>query len=75
MSATALTRQWTTPARKRAFLNAIAIGVPLAIGAAAVAWRLAGIGAALGTIAIGLTISLLVALRLAARFPPPRHGG
>lgn len=68
MSANALTRQWTTPARTRAFLNAAAIGVPLVIGATAVAWRLAGIGAAIATIAIGLSLSLLIALRLAARF-------
>jgi len=68
MSATALTRPWTTPARNRAFLNAIAIGMPLAIGAGAVAWRLVGISAAIAAIAISLAILLLVALRLAARF-------
>lgn len=68
MSATALTRPWTATARKRAFLNAIAIGVPLALGAGAVAWRLAGIGAGIATITIGLTLSLLIAQRLAARF-------
>ncbi|MEG8220969.1 DUF4175 domain-containing protein, partial [Sphingomonas sp. HH69] len=68
MSATALTRPWTAPTRTRAFLNAIAIGVPLAIGAGALAWRLAGISAAIATLTICLTLSLLIALRLAARF-------
>jgi len=56
-------------ARDRAAVRILGtIGVPLAIGAGAVAWRLAGIGAGIATIAIGLTLSLLIALRLAARF-------
>ncbi|MFP5434104.1 MAG: DUF4175 domain-containing protein, partial [Alphaproteobacteria bacterium] len=68
MSASALTRPWTAPARTRAFLNAAAIGVPLSIAACALAWRLVGMGTAIAAIAIGLTLSLLIALRLAARF-------
>ncbi|MFZ2994965.1 DUF4175 domain-containing protein [Sphingobium sp.] len=60
-------RHWTAPARKRAFLDRLALGLPLVIMLAAGSVRFAGPVAAVGMIVVGLTVTLFVGWREAAR--------
>lgn len=67
MTALSLLHRWTAPARKRSFLNAVAIGTPLAVAMAFGVERFQGIPAAVGVAALALVLLLAVALRQARR--------
>lgn len=62
MSADAFIATWSRPARIRSTANAFAIGLPLAIAAAALGWRASGTTAALA----GFTAALIVIAGIAA---------
>ena len=71
MSADALRTHWTTPARHRRIADTLALGLPLALAAAAIGWRLAGPAVA-GLLAIVVfAVALIVARQRAARHDLP----
>lgn len=54
MTAAAFVATWARPARLRSTANDVAIGVPLALAAAAIIWRWSGLPAGIVAFAIGL---------------------
>ena len=68
MSAEGLLATWVGPARRRAVGNDLLLAAPIALGLAAVAWRLGGLAAGLVVLALGVAAALLVANWRAKRF-------
>ncbi len=65
---TALLPHWVAPARRRALADTLALALPWLLAAGAVGWRLGGLVLALLLMALGITLTLVLARRRAARF-------
>ncbi|GGE03072.1 membrane protein [Polymorphobacter glacialis] len=68
MTADAFTAAWSRPARARSTADTFAIGAPLALAAAALAWRAQGPIAAAFTLAATLALTAAIAAQRARKF-------
>ncbi|MFZ4688136.1 MAG: DUF4175 domain-containing protein [Polymorphobacter sp.] len=68
MSADAFVADWSRPARLRSHADTAAVGAPLLLAAAAIAWRWQGAATALALIAAGAALLVVVAAARARRF-------
>jgi hypothetical protein len=68
MTAEAFVANWVRPARLRSTANDVAIGTPLAIAAAGLTWRWAGLAAGVAVLVAGLALTVAIAAWRSRRF-------